>query len=237
MLSEEEKMHIIEKVQFENEIRKELSAPIERKKFSWLNSKMFLLLIGSLITGILVPWFQYTHKAIEWKRQNEFDNINFRLKMMRDCLKEFVYLSAYTSEAYERTIPFMDKAYLSQKDYEDFEQQHIELQNSRFRQNAKVTSLLIHFPDANTLKRLFRDYAKNSSDYLIDLKHFVHAQYCISNPSRCEKISENKEQSNKLRIKIDQHHIVILNESYSRVIGNMKQKIGRIEDESEEFRL
>lgn len=226
MLSEEEKTRIIEKVRFENEIRKELTTPDEPKKASWLNSKLSLLLIGSLITGILVPWFQYTHKTIEWKRQNEFENINFRLEMMRECLKEFVYLSVYTAEAYERIKPFMDMVSLTPNDYMKFEDQYIDLQNRRFRQSAKVTSSIIYFKDANIIKRLFRDYVNNANDHLRDLILFVQ--------------NKNKGASiknlNKLRTKIE-NYTTQLNSSYIRVISKMKQEIGRLEDESESFKL
>ncbi len=66
MLTQEEKLHIIEKAEFELETKKSLS---ERKvkKSSWLNRKISLLLISALITGVLVPWFQFTQKTIEWK--------------------------------------------------------------------------------------------------------------------------------------------------------------------------
>ena len=67
MISEEEKNHIIEKVKFENEIKKELSPPRKIKKWPWLENKLFLLMIGAIITGILVPFFQSTQKKIDWK--------------------------------------------------------------------------------------------------------------------------------------------------------------------------
>ena len=129
MLSEEEKAKIIEKVQFENEIKKTIDSEPKPKKFTWLNSKISLLLIGALISGILVPWFQYTQKSIEWKRQNRYDSISYRLDMMRDCVKEFVYLQAIRAEGFERVQPFVVKTTLDKNDYESFKSQFIELQN------------------------------------------------------------------------------------------------------------
>jgi len=57
------------------------------------------VLIGSLVTGLLVPVFQYTQQTFSWRRQNHYDNSKYRLPMMRDCLREFVSLSAYSGEA------------------------------------------------------------------------------------------------------------------------------------------
>ncbi len=235
MLSEEEKTHIIEKIKFENEIRKKLSTPSEPKKWSWLNNKLSLLIVGALITGILVPLFQYTQKTIDWKKRNQFANINFRLGMMRDCLKEFVYLSAYIAEAYERAIPTMDKTPLTGPDYKKFEQQFLELQNGRYRQNARVKSLMVYFQDIDTLGRLFNNYVNTSSDYLRDLKKCIHTRFCISNPAECRKSEATEVHMAEFKEKIDDY-IIRLNESYKNVIAKIKEDIGRAEDETEKFK-
>lgn len=235
MMSENDKSENLEGKQPEDAtkpIRSSQTAP--SKWSSWLNSKIFLLLFGSLITGILVPWFQYTQKTIEWKRQNQFDNFSFRLGMMRDCLKEFVYLSTFPAEAYQRAEPFLEKEDLISKDYQEFERQYIDLQNRGFRQRAKVTSLLISFEDTNTMRKLFIDYVMNSSEYLRGLKSFVDTRHCIVNQENCGRAELNDGGVSTLKGRLD-NDVMLLNESYERVIAKMKQEIGRAEDESERF--
>jgi hypothetical protein len=233
MLSEEEKTHIIEKLRFENEIRQKLSGPAEPKKSPWLNSPISLLIIGSIISGFLVPWFQLTHKTIEWRRQNQFDNVNFQLGMMRDCLKEFVYLSAYSQEALDRVQPFMQLATPTRKDHEEFEQQYVELQNRRYRQNAKVSSLVIYFRDED-IRKQFKDYLERCTNYLRDLKRFVKTKYCISNSEACKKTDTNKDYLDKYWLVV-QSYIVELNSSYELVSRKMKEDIGRIENERQKW--
>src|SRR6185295_1522004 len=102
MLTDEEKNKIIERVQFEAQIRKDIQAASrdddKPTKARWLDSKMALLLIGSVLSGVLVPLFQYTQETIKWKRQNRYENVKYRLGMMRDGMKEFVFVHAFNAE-------------------------------------------------------------------------------------------------------------------------------------------
>lgn len=236
MSPEEEKGHIKKNVRRANEVRKETSIGASPKKFSWLNSRISLLLIGSLLTGILVPWFQISYRAIEWRRQNQFANVSFRLKMMRDCLTQFVYLSACTAEGYELVERFMDTAPLTHNDYEEFEQQCSDLQSRRFTQNAKVRSLTIYFRDAGRAKDLVLTYVHNCNRYFDMLRTFVRTKYAISNPTNGEQTDLDEEDLDELRDKIDSY-MTTLNNSYKAVIAKIREDIGEVEDESEEFRF
>jgi hypothetical protein len=94
MLSEEEKQRILERVEYERELRAALS-PEEKKpekkeqKSVWdvLNSGIVLLLVTSMVSALIVPYFQRHQEQIDWKRQIRADNIKFKLGMMRDGLK------------------------------------------------------------------------------------------------------------------------------------------------------
>lgn len=179
--------------------------------------------------------FQYTQKTIDWKLKNQFAIINFRLGMMRDCLKEFVYLNAYMSEAYERTNFTMDKTHLKVSDFKNYEQQFLVLQNEHYRQNAKIVSSLVYFEDANILKRLFWEYVKISTPYLRDLRKFVQIRFCISNPGECNSKEANEGHLAELNKKIDDYQIR-LNGAYIDVIAKIMEDIRRAEDESEKFK-
>jgi len=200
MLTQEEKDKIIEKVEFEKDVKKSLNSEPEPKRFAWLNSKLSLLLIGAVISGILVPWFQYTQKSIEWKRQNRYDSISYRLDMMRDCVKEFVYLQAIRAEGYERVQPFMVKTTLDKNDYDSFKNQFIELQNRHFAQNSKVTSLLISFTSMNSnlmeaqnLNALFEKNVRYSTLYMRNIDDYVRLKYCATNPDQCKQSDDKKD--------------------------------------------
>ncbi len=247
MLSEKEKGQIRERIIIEEEIRKEIRQELDirsktgedssiPKRFSWLNSKVVLLLLGGIITGGLVPWFQYTQKTLEWKRQNQSDNVRFHLTKMRSCLEEFVYLSTYNAEAYERVKPFFDKIHFDVDIYESFEKQFIELQNERYRQNAKVISLLIYFRNAPVIQGYFSEFVNHSTDYLRDCQEYVRLLYCRSNPIRCEKeeVSENDLMQLQTRI---MRYTGSIEDAYRRFVAEVKREIGMVEDESKKMRL
>jgi hypothetical protein len=242
MLSKEEKDQIIEKVKFENNIKKSLNYEPEPKRFTWLNSKISLLLIGALITGILVPWFQYTQKSIEWKRQNRYDSISYRLNMMRDCVKEFVYLQAIRAEGFERVQPFVVKTTLDKNDYESFKSQFIELQNKHFAQNSKVTSLIISFTSMNSnlmeaqnLNTLFEGNIRYSTLYMRNIDDYVKSKYCTTNPDQCKQ-TDDKKDIDELENNINEI-MLSLNRSYMEIIGLMENEIRRSENENDKFRF
>jgi hypothetical protein len=57
MLSEEEKVRIVERIEFENQIRQELGTGKKEeaigKRWAWLESPLSLLIIGAFLSGIL----------------------------------------------------------------------------------------------------------------------------------------------------------------------------------------
>lgn len=237
MLSKEEKAHIIEKVQFENAMRKELSLTEEPKRYGWIESKIVLLLIGGLITGILVPTFQYTQKLWEWKRQNKFANLTFRLNVMRDCLKEFNYLSAFAPEAYERIKPILKGKKLTRKEYDDLERQYVDLQNRRFVQMAKVTSLMVNFEDTKDFQTLFEEkYTNAFSLYMRCVGEYIALTGCASGLAPCSQEDIVVARLDELKEQID-IKFTELKASYQKVVAKMKEEIGRAEDEGEKSGL
>jgi len=68
------------------------------------------------------------------------------------------------------------------------------------------------------------------------LRTFIRTKYAISNPTNGEQTDLNEEDLDELRNKIDSY-MTTLNNSYKAVIAKMREDIGEVEDESEEFRL
>jgi hypothetical protein len=240
MLSQEEKDKIIERIQFETEVRKEVqSAGTEEKKpakHAWLESKLILLLVGSLLSGILVPLFQYTQETIKWKRQNRYENVKFRLGMMRDGMKEFVYVHAFNAEAYERIRPFVDNPNVERKDFDSYNTQHIEMQNRRFQQNAKFAAFLIYFPEQErgNLRESYNDYLTSVQTYMGQLERVVQIRYALTQSPAKERQAELTTEYGELTQKIDSS-LGVINQKYDTVLQIMKQQIGGKEDETESY--
>ena len=237
MLTEEQKAVIIERLQFEKQIRKELQDSSEDKqpKFGWLQSKLGLLLMGGLLTGILVPMFQYTQETVNWKRQNRFENTKYRLTMMRDGLKEFVFAHAYVAEAYERARPFLDDPTVTKKDFELYKSQKLDMQNRRFQQNAKFASFLIYFSDKykGQIRKAYNDYLRRVEQYLNTLQAISEIRYELSQ-SRSSNEQQLQEKFSQLQGEIN-NSIDRLNQDYESLLQMMKQQIGEREDESEGY--
>ena len=133
-MTDEERTAILERLRIEQDLRKELEkvSETERAHGSWWQSKLGLLVAGSVISSLLLPWLQYTQKTIEWKRQNQFENTKYRLERMRECLTEFVVLWAFTGEAYERSRAFLLKPSVTDKEREVFLEQFIDLRHHQW---------------------------------------------------------------------------------------------------------
>jgi hypothetical protein len=190
-----------------------------------------------------VPWFQFTQKTIEWKRQNQFDRVNYKLDMMRDCLKNFVLLQAYRAEAYERLQPFLVKASLTAEDYADFKKQFIALQNKYFSQNARVTSLIIAFTamdkgdeDSERLRPLFLNYIRDSTLYMRDIDNLVKQKYCALNSNECSDTEFNATSMTDMATKLMQY-MTTLNRSHISIVYLMTKQIREEEKKNESFRF
>src|SRR5262245_53497303 len=132
-ISDEEKQQIIERLRLEQQLRTELQTSDEEEKtpsrFKWLESKFGILIVGAIVSGILVPVFQYTQETIKWKRQNRYENVKYNLGMMREGMKEFVFVHEFVAEAYERARPFIENPTLSQKEFDTYYQQQLDMQS------------------------------------------------------------------------------------------------------------
>ncbi|HET6670519.1 MAG TPA: hypothetical protein VFH15_09825 [Pyrinomonadaceae bacterium] len=240
MLTEEEKNRIVERVQFEAQIRKDIqpAATDDNKpsKLRWLDSKLGILLIGSLLTGVLVPVFQYTQETIKWKRQNRYENVKYRLGMMRDGMKEFVFVHAFNAEAYERIRPFAESQVVQKKDFETYFSQHVEMQNRRFQQNAKFASLLIYFPekDRANLRETYNDYLTSVQTYMGKLERTVQIRYALSQSPRPDQKEVLQLEFQELIQSLDSL-LEVINQKYDGVLQIMKEQIGGREDESESY--
>ncbi len=213
----------MDRVQFEAELRKALKSGDASAPSKWYDSKVGLLLIGSLITGLLVPVFQYTQQTFSWRRQNRYDNSKYRLSMMRDCLREFVSLSAYAGEAYERAEAALKKGRLGPKDLDAYQMQYVDFQNRRFQQNAKVSSQLIFYDKREEMSSIFNRYIGDASEFVRMLHEMVLAKQSTNSGRRGSREEGRNVDAGILK----------LNRSYQLLIDEMKRQISALEVENE----
>ena len=80
MNTEEIRDEIVTKLAIEREVREQLAkqqaeqnAPPRKSRWAWLESKLGLLVIGAIFSGVLVPVFQYTQERVKWHQQNRYN--------------------------------------------------------------------------------------------------------------------------------------------------------------------
>jgi hypothetical protein len=226
MLTDDEKARIVERVQYERALKETLD-PKKASRWAPLESKLGLVIIGFILTGVLVPALQYFQETIKWERQNRYENIKYRLGLMRQCLSEYVLLSAFTSEAYLKAEPVISHAgALGPKERAEYLTQRIELQNRRFQQNAKVSALFVHFRAKDMLDKEFRSYLKEVSAYMAQLDSAVDRPRGRGAPpsTAIEGVLHDLDV-----------RTLELNEVYERVLAVIRKELSEVENESQSF--
>jgi hypothetical protein len=87
-------------------------------RWAWLQSKLSLLILGAVSTGLVVPWLQYTQQTVTWIRENRHSYLMHHLDAAREALKEFSAVHSLVVEAQQRArlaigSPMKDKTALA----------------------------------------------------------------------------------------------------------------------------
>jgi hypothetical protein len=227
MLTPEEKERIIERVKFEEKIRGELGHPDKQPSSRW-NSKIALLLIGSLITGVLVPWFQFIQNRLAWRRQNAFEHTQFRLKTARDCLNEFVILQVYLIEVLERGRLLKETVPVESAEAAQLMEEFVGLRVKLSQQSARVLSLIMYFDKAEKIRSYYQDHMVLTSVNLNKVSGLI-SDVCRASESEAKTTDLQKRIAEVLKeIEGDMDEFQRL---YTEIINAMRTEIGRLEDE------
>lgn len=108
---------ILLRLRVEQEVRDQLALqqeqagpPAPPPPWSWLDSKLGLLLLGALITGVLVPSFQFTQESLSWTRQNRYDELKLQRAGIHESLRQFLAAHAQSSELNEIGLAALESA-------------------------------------------------------------------------------------------------------------------------------
>jgi hypothetical protein len=112
----------------------EPSPGIFARAVEFLSSGLGLLIIGTILTSVLIPYYQ---KAAE-QRQAERE-------IMRDCLAEFLQYEVSIWNEYYAVFPLIHESELDREKYDGFTAQISEIKIERYRAYAKVKANAIAF--------------------------------------------------------------------------------------------
>jgi hypothetical protein len=139
--------------------------------FGFLSSGLGLLLIGTVITSILVPYFQ---KASE-QRQAE-------RSIMRECLGEFLQYEVSIWQEFYAVFPLVHESEIDRAKYDEFTAAISEIKLARYRAYGKVRALAIAFregsPSPSDIEQRIEEFAilVNQTSERIDT--WLGALYC-----------------------------------------------------------
>jgi len=152
MERDEIKREIVSRLQLEAEVRKQLKLEESEgsQPKSWLRSsiesKLGLLVAGAVLSGVLVPTFQFTQERIKWRQQNQYDALQRQLGGIRESLKQFVEVQAVSASLYNLGTSLLDHGATNADERAKKLVELRTLQEKRIQQNAAFASSIFYFP-------------------------------------------------------------------------------------------
>jgi hypothetical protein len=146
-------------------------SPVDRV-LGYFSNGFVLLIIGSLITSGLVPYFQ---RAYESRAQ--------RAALMRECFSQFLLYSNSIWQEYYAVLPLTQETDLSKDDYLKYLARMAEIKLKRYEAYAKVQALALAFRDtgsaaASDVETALHRYAVVLNAASADIDRWLTGLYC-----------------------------------------------------------
>jgi hypothetical protein len=137
-----------------------------------LSNGFVLLLLGSLITSGLVPYFQRTY---EGRAQ--------RARLMQECFSEFLQYSNSIWQEYYAMLPLTQQTDLGKEEYLRYLGQMAQIKLKRYEAYAKVQALALAFRDDGGLEPspvegALREYAIRLNAASTEMDTWLRSLYC-----------------------------------------------------------
>jgi hypothetical protein len=232
--AEEVKNEILARLAIEREVREQLArqqaepAPQKKSRWSWVETKLGLLVIGAVVSGILVPVFQYTQERVKWRQQNNYNSLVLQLTNMRESLKQFIAVQVLSSELYALGLEVVqgpgpiETAKLDQwrKDLRD-------LQKRRVAQSGAFAASVFYFPAGAQPKiRAAWGQLIGSAEQM----HGVVAEVLDRGGAQLPAAARNA-SATSLDVQLTK-----VNQSYEMLLAMLRQELLAVERESSEFK-
>jgi hypothetical protein len=144
----------------------------DQSKKSWANTKLGLLIIGAIISGILIPTFQYTQRFFEWRRQNQYNSYSENLQNKKLLLSKFIESMSHLAESHEILIDFYISKDKINIDRNKLLEKLTHIQAKRFQVNTEI-SFLILLTGNNKIKTEFTNFLKINQEYIYKSKKII----------------------------------------------------------------
>lgn len=239
MDNEQIRKEISARLEIERQVREQLcniedqSAATKKSHWAWLDSKMALLVIGAVISGVLVPTFQFTQEKINWHRQNRYDSLDRQLGSIRESLKQFIAVQGLSAELYNLGLEILDtsSAALLQARQEDRHEEFRALRTQRVQQNATFAATVFFFPTRSRepIREAWNDLLLPAQKLETIVGNLLHESAQGSN----DKVPR-KPTANEIAVQLDVS-LAEVNHAYERVLAMLRQQLQEVEHESTKF--
>lgn len=185
-LNEDERKCIREEVRYALAIQKEGRPPEKeqsmlQKMLSYLSNGFVLLIVGSLITSTLVPYFQ-----------QEFEKKKQRTILMQECLSQYLLYSNSIWQEYYAIFPLTHNIEIDKETYNKYITDISKIKLHRYDAFAKVQGLASVFRSKKTgsseLEQALHNYAIRVNSISEAIDTWLRNLYCA--PDKC--ITDNR---------------------------------------------
>lgn len=236
MNTEEIRDEIVTKLAIEREVREQLAkqqaeqnAPPRKSRWAWLESKLGLLVIGAIFSGVLVPVFQYTQERVKWHQQNRYNALVLQTTNMRESLKQFITVQALSAAMYDIGLDVLlnRNGTTTAEQLAQWRKDLRALQQKRIEQNSAFAASVFYFPAGSQAP------IRESWNEL--LKHSERMQEPIYTMLEWDPKSSHVLDRNKLVTALDTQ-VFNVNQTYDQLLGMLRKDLLEVEDASSQFR-
>jgi hypothetical protein len=239
MNSEEIGKEVAVKLEIDRQVREQLrnledqGAARKRSRWAWLDSKLTLLIIGAVISGVLVPRFQFTQEKINWQRKNRYNTVERQLGNIRDSLKQFIAVQGISAELYDLGLELLDTdaADLRQARLEEWRKDYRALKARRVQQNAAFAATVFYFPvgSRDSIRKAWNDLLLPAQKLETLVGDLLNDATGGSDGKVRKKMSAN-ETAVQLDVSLSE-----VNQAYEHVLTNLRNQLQEVENESAKF--
>ncbi len=154
-----------------------LSMILDGDVWRLLNSKIAILFLGALVTGIGLFLYQQKEKRLEWQAQTRYTNLRFSLEKMKTCQEEFFAMKGYLNEAEYLVRPFLNQKEIDEQFLRKLDSEIEKLESAALRQHTNVAALVSgYFRAPRTIHDEIEDYRDGLLEYLRNIRAFVESK-------------------------------------------------------------
>jgi hypothetical protein len=240
MDKEQIKNEILIRLEIEREVRRQLdqsrdlNAGPKKSAWVWLESKLALLIIGAVLSGVLVPTFQFTQEKIKWHKQNRYDSLERQLGSIRESLKQFIAVQALSAELYDLGLRIIDTRTVGGRKtlLDEWRKEFHAIQARRVQQSSAFFATVFYFPigSQESIRKAWNKLMLPS----VQLQTIVGG-LLGEGPRQAHRSSLKRPSTNDIAVELDAK-LVEVNQAYEDVLSVLKQQLMEVENESAKFR-